>query len=232
MKNFKILSPFFLILGLFSFMPSDTVTTDTTKPPIEIHVQTVNQTPETKICYEKINQLQARKATIQESIDSVYNVLDSIDTRPDTSRHHKIVLFDRNGGKESLRSLLSKRTQQTDNKQERRSNYAITNTSFTESSHLYQSNSNLDRTQQTPEVNNHKRDGHNSLIAHNIYNSINGKDKSKFSGNSGNDSGGYNNIFCSIHSGQSEEQNRLFGDTERTECRIRQTAYSIGGKDK
>lgn len=233
MKHCRILFPFLLIIGLFSFMPSDTVLTDTTKAPIEIKVQTVNQSPKSKICYEKINQLQARKATIQESIDSVYNVLDSIDTSTkDTNRQHKIVLFDRNGCKESLRSLLSKRTEQTDNKQEGRSDYAFTNTIFTESSHLHQSNSNLDRTQQTPEVNNHKRDGYNSLITNDFNNSINGEIKLDLFRNTGNDTGGYNNIFCSIYSGQSKEQNRLFGNTERTKCRIRQTAFSIGRKDE
>jgi len=238
MKHFKIILSLFLFIGLVSFMPSDSAKnadSNEIAKPFKIHVQKVNQDPKTENCYEQINKLTIQKEFIQNSIDSVFNVLDSLQTSKDSTRHakaRKIVLLDRNGGKEGTRNILSERNQQKDFRLERFTNNAVKQSEFDPKSNLYARLSNFKNKTSEGSKNSLSRSWDNSINNNNSFFEINGKAESNTFGNSWNDNRGSNNILCSIPIDQNQEQNRFFRNTERQKCRIRQTAGNIRGKDK
>jgi hypothetical protein len=133
MRKFKLISPFILIMAfLTAFSPSDTIIKDSTKKAtkIDFKVENIeeNQNPETVKSYELITNLQNQKNTIQESIDSIFNVIDSLQSiAPDTNRHNpETILFNTQGSIKSNSIRQHKQNKRKDNKIKDQSNNLFT----------------------------------------------------------------------------------------------------------
>lgn len=133
MRKSKVLLPFlmlFMVFGLYSFTASDSVRKDSTfVKPESFKVQNLKQSPETTKSYEVIQKLEFQKSIIQERIDSVFNLIDSLaNVQPDTTRHHKgrNVLPNKVGSIESLRELQKEPNKRGHNFTEKQSNYFAT----------------------------------------------------------------------------------------------------------